>query len=60
MDFIDFMESFENEKPLLKSKINDLAKFNKIQLVCVDNPEEVLFILTNLYLTTQQGMVQNG
>ncbi|MFX1599722.1 MAG: DEAD/DEAH box helicase family protein [Promethearchaeota archaeon] len=47
-DFIEFFESFEGEKRLLKRKIQEFAKENDIQVVAIDNEEELYFIVKNI------------
>jgi len=49
-DFIDFEEEFQGEEHLLKRKINDFGGQYNIQAISVDNPEELYFIVKNIYL----------
>jgi len=49
-DFIDFEEEFMGEEHLLKRKINDFGGKCHIQAISMDNPEELYFIVKNIYL----------
>ncbi len=48
-DFIDFIEKFEGEKRLKKQEIQKFGTDNHIQMVLIDNSEELLFIIKNIY-----------
>ena len=52
-NFIDFKESFEGEKRLLKRKIQEFGSKNKLQIIPVDNSEELFFIVKNIYEQNQ-------
>ena len=47
-DFIDFNETIEGEKRLVKRKLQEFAKEYKVQAISVDNEEELYFIIENL------------
>ncbi len=47
-DFIDFKESIEGEKRILKRNIQAMAKKNHIQAITIDNEEELYFIIKNI------------
>jgi superfamily II DNA/RNA helicase len=49
-DFVDFNEEFPEEERLLKQKIKTWGKHNDLQAISIDNPEELYFILKNIYL----------
>jgi len=49
-DFIDFKQEFQEEERLLKQKINAWGKQNDLQAILIDNPEELYFIVKNIYL----------
>lgn len=49
-DFVDFSEEFREEERLLKQKIKTWGKQNDLQAISIDNPEELYFILKNIYL----------
>jgi Fanconi anemia group M protein len=49
-DFIDFKQEFPEEERLLKHKIKTWGKLNDLQAILIDNPEELYFILKNIYL----------
>jgi hypothetical protein len=53
-DFIDFTEEFSEEERLLKQKINIWGKHNDLQAISIDNPEELYFILKNIYLHSKK------
>jgi Fanconi anemia group M protein len=48
-DFTEFHESFDDEKRLFKKKILDFAVGKKFQLIPVDIPDELFFIIKNIY-----------
>ena len=48
-DFIDFSEDFENEKRLLKAKLSNFGNKNNLQIINIDTPEELFFIIKNIY-----------
>lgn len=49
-DFVDFSEEFREEERLLKQKIKTWGKQNDLQAISINNPEELYFILKNIYL----------
>ena len=49
-DFVDIEEEFNNEEKLLKQKVTDWGKDNKLQAIAIDLSEELYFILKNIYL----------
>jgi len=49
-DFIDFAQDYEGEKRLIKREIQDFASKNEIQIISIDNPEELFFIIKNIYM----------
>jgi Fanconi anemia group M protein len=49
MDFIGFREEFEEEKRLLRQKFTEFGKNNSIQIVNIDMPEEVFYLVKNIY-----------
>ncbi|MBA7520527.1 hypothetical protein ES705_12623 [subsurface metagenome] len=49
-DFVDFNEEFREEERLLKQKIITWGKQNDLQAISIDNPEELYFIVKNIYL----------
>ncbi len=53
-DFIDFHEAFENEKRLLQQKFLRFAKQQNIQLINIDEPQELLFIINNIRYVQNQ------
>ncbi|MFX0008875.1 MAG: DEAD/DEAH box helicase [Candidatus Hermodarchaeota archaeon] len=54
VDFIDFEETFEGEEHLLKTSIMEFGKKHNFQTVSIDNPEELYFIIKNIYDHTKQ------
>ncbi|MHA1372914.1 MAG: DEAD/DEAH box helicase [Promethearchaeota archaeon] len=48
-DFEDFMEQFEGEKRLLKQKIAEWGDQNWFRTISIDVPEELVFIIKNIY-----------
>jgi Fanconi anemia group M protein len=53
-DFVDFNEEFSEEERLLKQKIKAWGKQNDLQAIPIDNPEELYFILKNIYLHSKK------
>jgi len=49
-DFIDFNEEFPEEERLLKQKMKTWGNQNDLQAISIDNPEELYFIVKNIYL----------
>lgn len=50
-DFIDFKEKFENEKYLLKQKIEAFGKTYNIQLINIEESEDLFNIVKGIYET---------
>ena len=48
-DFEDFIEQFEGEKRLLKQRIAEWGNENWFRTISIDVPEELVFIIKNLY-----------
>ncbi len=48
-DFIDFSENYESEKRLLKTKFRNLGNTYNLQVINIDTPEELFFIIKNIY-----------
>ena len=53
-DFINFSEKFQDEERLLKEKIKDWSLKNDLQAISIDLPEELYFIVKNIYLHSQK------
>ena len=49
-DFVDFKQEFREEERLLKQKIKTWGEQNDLQAISIDNPEELYFIVKNIYL----------
>jgi Fanconi anemia group M protein len=49
-DFVDFKQEFREEERLLKQKIKAWGEQNDLQAISIDNPEELYFIVKNIYL----------
>ena len=47
-DFIDFSENIDGEKRVVERKIQEFAKKHNIQVICIDNEEELYFIVKNI------------
>jgi superfamily II DNA/RNA helicase len=48
-NFIDFRENIEGEFRLLKRKLQEFGKTNNLQIISIDNPEELIFIVKNIH-----------
>jgi len=46
--FIDFKDSFEDEARLVKKKLKQFGVDNKLQIITIDNPEELYFIVKSI------------
>ena len=46
--FIDFKDTFEDETRLLKKKLLQFGSDNKLQIITIDNPEELYFIIKSI------------
>ena len=53
-DFVDFHENFPDEERLLKQKIKDWSINNDFKAVPIDLPEELYFIVKNIYLHSKK------
>jgi Fanconi anemia group M protein len=53
-DFIAFRERFVNEKKLIQEKLVKFAKKRDIQLINIDQPKELLFIINNIRSVQRQ------
>lgn len=53
-DFIDFTEKFQDEERLLKQKIKEWGLNNDLKAIPIDLPEELYFIVKNIYLHSQK------
>ena len=53
-DFVDFHENFPDEERLLKQKIKDWGINNDFKAVPIDLPEELYFIVKNIYLHSKK------
>ena len=53
-DFVNFSEKFQDEERLLKQKIKDWGLKNDLQAISIDLPEELYFIVKNIYLHSQK------
>jgi superfamily II DNA/RNA helicase len=54
IDFVDFHENFPDEERLLKQKIKDWGTNNDFKTVPIDLPEELYFIVKNIYLHSKK------
>jgi len=54
-DFVDFNEEFQEEERLLKQKVIKWGQTNDLQAISIDNPEELYFIVKNIYLHTKKN-----
>jgi ERCC4-related helicase len=59
-DFEDFTEQFEGEKRLLKQRIAEWGDENWFRTISIDVPEELVFIIKNLYIPHKKGGEMNG
>ena len=48
VSFIDFSDTFEEESRLLKKKLQQFSVDNKLQIITIDNPEELYFIVKSI------------
>ena len=53
-DFVNFSEKFQDEERLLKQKIKVWGLENGLQAISIDLPEELYFIVKNIYLHSQK------
>ena len=56
-DFVDFNEKFPEEERLLKQKVVNWGQKNDLQAISIDNPEELYFILKNIYLHSKKEKI---
>lgn len=56
-DFVDFKEKFKGEERLLKKKVKTLGESYGVQAISIDNPEELYFIVRNIYIQKQSEEV---
>ncbi|NVM16994.1 MAG: DEAD/DEAH box helicase family protein [Candidatus Lokiarchaeota archaeon] len=52
-DFVDFSEEYQDEERLLKEKIKEWGQNNDLKAIPIDLPEELYFIVKNIYLHSQ-------
>ncbi|MCK4381919.1 MAG: DEAD/DEAH box helicase family protein [Candidatus Lokiarchaeota archaeon] len=55
-DFVNFSERFQDEERLLKKKIKDWGLKNDLQAIPIDLPEELYFIVKNIYLHSKKEL----
>ena len=55
-DFITFNEEIEGEKRLLREKLIKFGKDNQLHVICIDNEEELSFIIKNILDTQKEGI----
>jgi len=55
-DFITFSEEFKGEKRLLREKVLKFGKENQLHVICIDNEEELSFIIKNILDTQKEGI----
>ena len=55
-DFITFTEEIEGEKRLLREKLMKFGKDNQLHVICIDNEEELSFIIKNILDTQKEGI----
>jgi len=55
-DFVNFSERFQDEERLLKKKIKDWGLKNDLQAISIDLPEELYFIVKNIYLHSKKEL----
>ena len=54
-DFVNFSERFQDEERLLKKKIKGWGLKNDLQAISIDLPEELYFIVKNIYMHSQKA-----
>jgi ERCC4-related helicase len=54
-DFVDFTESIEGERRVLKRKLQEFSKKYSMQTISIDNEEELYFIIKNI-LENKKGI----
>jgi hypothetical protein len=59
-DFDDFKENFEGEMRLLKQKIKELGEKHWYRTISIDLPDELYFIISNIYIHQKEGGKQGG
>jgi len=55
-DFVNFSEKFQDEERLLKKKIKEWGLKNDLQAISIDLPEELYFIVKNIYLHSKKEL----
>jgi Fanconi anemia group M protein len=55
-DFVNFSERFQDEGRLLKKKIKEWGLKNDLQAISIDLPEELYFIVKNIYLHSKKEL----
>jgi Fanconi anemia group M protein len=58
-DFVGFEEAFPGQERLLKEKIKRLGETHSIQAIALDNPEELFFIVKNIYEHGQKEVLKH-
>jgi len=53
-DFVDFSEKFQDEERLLKREIKEWGLNNDLKAIPIDLPEELYFIVKNIYLHSKK------
>ena len=53
-DFVDFSENYQHEERLLKREIKDWGLNNDLKAILIDLPEELYFIVKNIYLHSKK------
>ncbi len=53
-DFVDFSENYQDEERLLKRKIKKWGLNNDLKAITIDLPEELYFIVKNIYLHSKR------
>ncbi|NVM43835.1 MAG: DEAD/DEAH box helicase family protein [Candidatus Lokiarchaeota archaeon] len=53
-DFIDFSENYQDEERLLKREIKEWGLTNDLKAIPIDLPEELYFIVKNIYLHSKK------
>ena len=55
-DFVDFTEKYQDEERLLKQEINKWGLINDLQAISIDLPEELYFIVKNIFLHSKKEL----
>jgi hypothetical protein len=59
IDLFSYMENFEGEKRALKKKIQSFGNNHQIQLISIENPEELFFIINSIYENQKNKIGEN-